>query len=248
MRLEGKVALISGASNGIGLATARRFVREGAHVFITARRARELEQAKAEIADNVTAVQGDVSNLGDLDRLVSIIRETKGVLDIIVSSAGFAEPVTLEDTTPEQFDTTFGVNTRGPLFLVQKALPLLRDGASIVLVASGAHSSGFPPWPTYAASKAAVRSFARTMAAGLAERNVRVNAVSPGPVDTGIIDLMFPDSEVAEQARGATIETVPMRRFGRPEEIANAILFLASDEASYITGADVPVDGGQTQL
>ncbi|MDO8212037.1 SDR family NAD(P)-dependent oxidoreductase [Conexibacter sp. CPCC 206217] len=248
MRLDGKVAVITGGSSGIGLATAKQFVQQGAYVFITGRREGELERARAEIGDNVTAVQGDLASLDDLDRLYSVVREVKGGLDIIVSSAGFVQPIPFEQVDPEHFDQTFAVNARGTYFLVQKALPLLRDGGSVVLISSTAHLIGVPVYTTYSASKAAMRSYARTISASLIERRIRVNTVSPGPVETPIIDVQFPDRETADHVRVDMAARVPMGRLGRPEELASAVVFLASDEASYITGADLPVDGGQSQL
>lgn len=248
MRLKNKVAIITGASSGIGLATAKRFVLEGAHVFITGRREAELDQAKEAIGEGVTTVQGDLANLDDLDRLFTIVKQDKGGLDIIVANAGFLEVRTLEQVTPEHFDQTFAVNVRGTLFLVQKSLPLLRNGASIVLISSAAHRIGVADYTTYSASKAAVRSFARTWAAELKVRGIRVNAISPGSIDTPSIDGMSPTKEIAEATRAQMATDSPLGRIGHPDEIANAALFLASDEASYTTGADLTVDGGQTQL
>jgi NAD(P)-dependent dehydrogenase (short-subunit alcohol dehydrogenase family) len=248
MRFDGKVAVITGGSSGIGLATAQRFVAEGGYVFITGRRQSELDKAVATIGHHVTAVQGDLADLDDLDRLFAKIKSEKGGLDIIVSSAGFIEPVTLEHVTPEHFDKTFAVNTRGTFFLAQKALGLLRDGGSIVLISSTAHRSGVPVFTTYAASKAAMRSFARTWAADLTQRNIRVNVVSPGPVDTPILDVAFPDKATADTMRANMAAGNPMGRIGHPEEIAAAVLYLASDEASFTNGIDLVVDGGQTEL
>jgi NAD(P)-dependent dehydrogenase (short-subunit alcohol dehydrogenase family) len=248
MRFDGKVAVVTGGSSGIGLATARRFVAEGGYVFITGRRQSELDKAVATIGHQVTAVQGDLADLDDLDRLFATVRSEKGGLDVIVSSAGFIEPVTLEHVTPEHFDKTFAVNARGTFFLAQKALGLLRDGGSIVLISSTAHRSGVPVFTTYAASKAAMRSFARTWAADLTEHNIRVNVVSPGPVDTPIIDVAFPDKATADAMRTNMAAGNPMGRIGRPEEIAAAVLYLASDEASFTNGVDLVVDGGQTEL
>jgi NAD(P)-dependent dehydrogenase (short-subunit alcohol dehydrogenase family) len=248
MRFDAKVAVVTGGSSGIGLATAQRFVAEGGYVFITGRRQSELDKAVATIGHQVTAVQGDLADLDDLDRLFATVRSEKGGLDVIVSSAGFIEPVTLEHVTPEHFDKTFAVNARGTFFLAQKALGMLRDGGSIVLISSTAHRSGVPVFTTYSASKAAMRSFARTWAADLKERNIRVNVVSPGPVDTPIIDVAFPDKATADAVRADMAAGNPMGRIGRPEEIAAAALYLASDEASFTNGVDLVVDGGQTEL
>jgi NAD(P)-dependent dehydrogenase (short-subunit alcohol dehydrogenase family) len=248
MRFHDKVAVITGGSSGIGLATAKRFVAEGGYVFITGRRQSELDTAVATIGHHVTAVQGDLANLNDLDRLFATVASATGGLDVIVSSAGYIEPVTLEHVTPEHFDKTFTVNTRGTFFLAQKALGLLRDGGSIVLISSTAHRSGVPAFTTYSASKAAMRSFARTWAADLKERNIRVNVVSPGPVDTPIIDVAFPDKAAADAMRTDMAAANPMGRIGRPDEIAAAVLYLASDEASFTNGIDLVVDGGQTEL
>ncbi len=229
MRFDGKVALVTGGSSGIGLATAQRFVAEGGYVFITGRRQSELDKAVATIGHHVTAVQGDLADLDDLDRLFATVRSEQGGLDVIVSSAGFIEPVTLEHVTPEQFDKTFGINARGTFFLAQKALGLLR-------------------FTTYSASKAAMRSFARTWAADLKGRNIRVNVVSPGPVDTPIIEVAFPDKATADAVRADMAAANPTGRIGRPEEIAAAVLYLASDEASFTNGVDLVVDGGATQF
>jgi NAD(P)-dependent dehydrogenase (short-subunit alcohol dehydrogenase family) len=248
MRFDGKVAVVTGASSGIGLATAKRFVAEGGYVFITGRRQSELDKAVAQIGRNVTAVPGDVADLEDLDRLTATIEREKRGLQIVISSAGFVEPATLEHVTPAHFDRTFAVNARGTFFLVQKLLPLLPDGASIVLISSAAHLVGVPIYTTYSASKAAMRSFARTWAADLKDRNIRVNVVSPGPVDTPIMELQFPDPATASAVRANMADSNPMGRLGRPEEIAAAALYLASDDASYTNGVDLVVDGGQTQL
>jgi NAD(P)-dependent dehydrogenase (short-subunit alcohol dehydrogenase family) len=247
-KLNGKVAVITGGSSGIGLAAAKKFVEEGAYVFITGRRQSELDRAKAEIGRNVSTVQGDVANLGDIDRLYRIVKEEKGGLDIIVASAGFVERVLTANATPEHFDKTFGINARGVYFTVQKALPLLRKGGSVVLVSSGLHLKGLPEHGTYAATKAAVRSFARTFAMELKDRGIRVNTLSPGAIDTPIIDGQFKSKDEADGARAFFSTITPLGRIGRPEEMASAILFLASDESSYSTGIDLVTDGGITQV
>ena len=247
-KLNGKVAVITGGSSGIGLATAQRFVAEGAYVFITGRRQSELDKAKAAIGRNVTTVQGDVSNLADLDRLFAQVVAEKGVVDIVVASAGFVEHHTIDTATPEHFDKTFNINARGVFFTVQKALPLMTRGGAIVLVSSGLHLKGFPAHGTYSATKAALRSFARTWAAELKDRNIRVNTLSPGAIDTPIIDGQFETKEQADGARAMFAQMTPLGRIGRPEEMASAVLFLASDKSSYSTGIDLIADGGITQL
>ncbi|WP_088343800.1 MULTISPECIES: glucose 1-dehydrogenase [Rhodomicrobium] len=247
-KLEGKVAVITGGSSGIGLASAKRFVEEGAYVFITGRRASELEKAKAEIGRNVATVQGDVTNLDDLDRLYEMIKTEKGSIDIVVASAGFAELVTLADATPEHFDKTFRTNVRGTFFTVQKALPHLNEGASIVLVSSSGHLIGAPLYGAYCATKAAERSFARSWAAELKGRSIRVNTISPGPTDTPIIDLQVDSKEAKDALVAGLVDMVPLGRLARPEEIASGVFFLASAESSFVTGSDLVVDGGQTQI
>jgi NAD(P)-dependent dehydrogenase (short-subunit alcohol dehydrogenase family) len=247
-KLNGKVAVVTGGSSGIGLAAAKKFVDEGAYVFIMGRRQSELDKAKAEIGRNVTAVQGDVANLGDLDRLYRTVRDEKGAVDIVVASAGLVERVLTKEATPEHFDKTFGINARGVYFTVQKALPLLRKGGSVVLVSSLLHLKGLPEHGTYAATKAAVRSFARTWATELKDRGIRVNTLSPGAVDTPIIDGQFKSKEEADGARAFFAGITPLGRIGRPEEMASAILFLASDDSSYSTGIDLVADGGITQV
>jgi len=247
-KLEGKVAVITGGSSGIGLASAKLFMKEGAYVFITGRRDAELAKAKAEIGRNVTAVKGDVANLDDLDRLYEVVKAEKGSLDIIVANAGFVELITLADATPEHFDKTFGINARGTFFTVQKALPLLNDGASIVLISSTAHLIGSPPHTTYSATKAAIRSFSRSWAAELKGRGIRVNTLSPGPIDTPIIDGQVNSKEEADAMRAMFAQMIPLGRVGRPEEVAAGVLFLASSDSSYSTGIDLIVAGGQTSL
>jgi NAD(P)-dependent dehydrogenase (short-subunit alcohol dehydrogenase family) len=247
-KLEGKVAVITGGSSGIGLATAQRFVEEGAYVFITGRRQAELDKAKALIGRNVAIVQGDVADLGDLDRLFETIGKEKGVVDIVVASAGFVEHAGIDVATPEHFDKTFNINARGVFFTVQKALPLMKNGGAIVLVSSALHLKGFPAHGTYSATKAALRSFARTWATELKDRGIRVNTLSPGPVDTPIIDGQFETRAEADGARAMFAQMTPLGRIGRPEEMAAAALFLASNESSYSTGIDLVADGGITQL
>ena len=247
-KLQGRIAVITGGSSGIGLAAAKKFVEEGAHVFITGRRESELAKAKAGIGRNVTTVQGDVANLANLDRLYDTVRKEKGALDIVVASAGFVERVSLTASTPEHFDKTFNINARGTYFTVQKALPLLRDNGAIVLVSSALHLKGLPEHGAYAATKAALRSFARTWAMELKDKGIRVNTLSPGAIDTPIIDGQFKTRKEAEGAKQFFASITPLGRIGRSEEMAKAILFLASDDSSYSTGIDLVTDGGITQV
>ena len=247
-KLSNKTAVITGGGTGIGLAAAKRLVEEGAYVFITGRRAAELEKATKEIGSNVSAVQGDVSKLEDLDRLYATVKAERGGIDILVINAAVAEMHTLETATPEHFDKVFGINVRGAFFTAQKALPLLRDGGSIVLVSSIAAISGFPHYTVYSATKAATQSFARSWAAQLIGRRIRVNSLSPGMVETPIIDAQFKTREEADVLRAQISQTVPMGRLGNAEEIAAAIYFLASDESSFCTGIDLIADGGLTQI
>jgi NAD(P)-dependent dehydrogenase (short-subunit alcohol dehydrogenase family) len=247
-KLEGKVALITGGNSGIGLATAKQFVNEGAYVFITGRREAELAAAKKQIEKNVTAIQGDVSNLDDLDRLFAQIRKEKGKIDIVFANAGVARYAPLGTITEDFFDSIFDINVKGVLFTVQKALPLLRDGGSIILNASIVGSKGLSSNSVYSATKAAVRSFARTWTTDLKDRGIRVNAISPGPIDTPGLSELLASSETGEQRKKMISNTVPLGRFGKPEEIAKAVVFLASDDASYITGIELFVDGGFAQI
>ena len=247
-KLEGKVALVTGGNSGIGLATAKQFVNEGAYVFITGRREPELAAAVKEIGTNVTAVQGDVSNLGDLDRLFAQIRREKGRLDVVFANAGVAKYAALGTITEEFFDSIFDINVKGVLFTVQKALPLLSDGASIILNASVVGSKGFASNSVYSATKAAVRSFARTLTTDLKDRRIRVNAVSPGATDTPGLNELLGSSDTGQQRLKMISNTVPLGRLGTPDEIAKAVVFLASDDSSYITGAELFVDGGFAQV
>jgi NAD(P)-dependent dehydrogenase (short-subunit alcohol dehydrogenase family) len=245
-KLEGKVAVVTGGSSGIGLATAKRFVEEGAFVYITGRRRTELDKAVSEIGRNVTAIQADVSNLADLDRLYARVGEEKDKFDILFAGAGIVDPQPLAETTEESFDKVFSINTRGLAFTVKKALPLLNDGGAIIVITSIAEGKGIPGFTAYSATKAAVRSFIRTWTAELKDRRIRVNAISPGPIDTPIFEQQAPTQEGADQARAAFAAAVPFGRLGRPEEIAATALFLASDEASFIAGVNLPVDGGMS--
>ncbi len=247
-KLEGKVALITGGNSGIGLATAKQFVHEGAYVFVTGRRDSELAAAVEGIGRNVTGVQGDVSSLGDLDRLFAQIKREKGRLDVVFANAGIATYAPLGEITEELYDSIFDINVKGLLFTVQKALPLLPDGASIILNASIVASKGLTANSVYSATKAAVRSFARTWTTDLKDRRIRVNAVSPGAIDTpGLSDLLA-SSETGQQRLKMISNTVPLGRLGAPDEIAKAVVFLACDDSSYITGTELFVDGGMAQV
>jgi NAD(P)-dependent dehydrogenase (short-subunit alcohol dehydrogenase family) len=244
-RLSGKNALITGGSSGIGLATAKLFVDEGAFVFITGRREPELDAAVKEIGENVTGVQGDVANLDDLDRLFAQIKREKGTLDIIFANAGITPMTPLGNITEKDYDSLFNANVKGLLFTVQKALPLMPDGGSIILNASIVASKGFGGWSVYSATKAAVRSFARTWTTDLKDRRIRVNALSPGYIDTA----PWRSVTVAEmRANIMSSGTVPLGRFGTADEVAKAAAFLAADDSSYVTGAELFVDGGVAQI
>src|SRR6202023_3385653 len=235
-KLEGRIALITGGNSGIGLATAKQFVNEGAYAFITGRREQELAAAATEIGRNVTGVRGDVSNLGDLDRLFAQIKQEKGKLDIVFANAGTAKYAPIGTITEEFYDSIFDINVKGLLFTVQKALPLMPDGASIILNASVVASKGFANWSVYSATKAAVRSFARTWTADLKDRRIRVNALSPGYIDTA----PWRSSDVAEvRANIESSGTVPLGRFGTSDEVAKVVVFLASDDSSYVTGTEL---------
>jgi NAD(P)-dependent dehydrogenase (short-subunit alcohol dehydrogenase family) len=247
-KLEGKIALVTGGNSGIGLASAKQFVNEGAHVFITGRRDQELAAVVKEIGRNVTGVQGDVANLADLDRLFAQIKREKGKLDIVFANAGVAKYAPLGAITEELYDSIFNVNVKGLLFTVQKALPLMPDGGAVILNASIVASKGLSANSVYSATKAAVRSFARTWTTDLKVRRIRVNAISPGSIDTpGLSDLLA-SSDVGEERKKVISSAVPLGRFGTPDEIAKAVVFLASDDASYITGTELFVDGGFAQV
>jgi NAD(P)-dependent dehydrogenase (short-subunit alcohol dehydrogenase family) len=247
-RLDGKVAVITGGNSGIGLATAQRFVEEGAYVFITGRRQGEIDTAIRQIGKSITGIQGDVSNLADLDRLYATVKGQKGRIDILFANAGIGELAPLGEISETHFDKTFGVNVKGLLFTVQKALSLFQDGGSIILNASIAASKGVGGMSVYNASKAAVRSFARTWTVDLKKRRIRVNAISPGPIDTpGLNGIMDTDEQI-EQFKTGIVSAVPMGRMGSPNEIAKAVLFLASDDSSYVTGIELFVDGGMAQI
>ncbi|MEU4684822.1 SDR family NAD(P)-dependent oxidoreductase [Streptomyces xinghaiensis] len=246
--LDGKTALVTGGGTGIGLASAERLAAEGAHVFITGRRKTELDAAVETIGSAATAVTGDISDPADLDRLYDTIRGHGRGLDVLFANAATAAFVPLEQVTEEHFDTLFGINVRGTLFTVQKALPLLNDGASIVLNGSTTVDSGQEAFGVYAATKAAVRSFARTWANELKGRGIRVNTVTPGPTDTPGLSDLAPDPEQAAVVKQQLAAQVPLGRLGRPEETAAAVAFLASGQSSFITGASLYVDGGLNQI
>jgi NAD(P)-dependent dehydrogenase (short-subunit alcohol dehydrogenase family) len=243
-KLEGKIALITGGSTGIGLATAKQFADEGAYVYITGRRQPELDAAVASIGSNVTAIQGDVTKLVDLDRIYAQIAKEKGRVDIVFANAGGSPLVPLGSITEEHFDAVFNVNVKAVVFTAQKALPLLPDGGTIILTGSIVGIKGFPAFSIYSAAKAAVRNFARTWTTDLKDRSIRVNVISPGPIDTPLLNEAFSNPDDMK----ALASTVVMGRLGRPEEIAKAVTFLASGDASFITGAELFVDGGAAQV
>ena len=245
-KLDGKVAVVTGGNSGIGLAAAKRLVADGAYVFITGRRQSELDAAVKQIGRNVTAVQGDVSKLEDLDRVFAEVKKLKDRIDILFANAGIAEGAPLGEISEEHFDRHFDINVKGTLFTVQKALPLLREGASIILTSSVVGSKGFANRSVYSATKAVLRSFARTWTADLKSRKIRVNVVSPGLIDTPALrELQQTDSQgLSDRFR----DRVPLRRVGRPEDIASAVSFLASDDSSYVAGSELFVDGGLAQV
>jgi NAD(P)-dependent dehydrogenase (short-subunit alcohol dehydrogenase family) len=247
-KLDGKVAVITGGNTGIGLATAKLFVAEGAHVYITGRRQEKLDEAVAEIGSNVTGVQGDVANQADLDRLYEQVKAGHGKLDIIFANAGAAEHGPLGKITEEHFDRMFNGNVKGMVFTIQTLLPLIQDGSSIILTSSVVGSKGLSDNSVYAATKAAARSFARTWTTGLKNRLIRVNAISPGPIDTEGLNKALESSGMAEQMKQGISAAVPLGRIGEPDEIAKAALFLASSDSSYITGIELFVDGGFGQV
>ncbi len=247
-KLDGKIAVITGGNSGIGLATAKRFVSEGANVFIFGRRQNEIDAGVSEIGKNVIGIQGDVSNLADLDRLYDVVKDQKGHLDILFANAGIAQFAPLGEISEEHFDKIFRINVKGLLFTVQKALPILEDGGSIILNASIGTSKGVGGSSVYSATKAAVRSFARTWTVDLRDRNIRVNAISPGPIDTPIFSSITQNKEQSELFKKNIVNTVPMKRMGSPDEVAKAVSFLASDESSYVTGIELFVDGGLAQI
>jgi len=240
-KLQGKVAVITGGSTGIGLATAKLFVREGAYVFITGRRQKELDEAVKAIGSNISGVQGDVAKLADLDRLYETVKG-KGRIDIVFANAGIVEIATLKEVTEKNFDKIFNINVKGTLFTVQKALPLLNDGGTIILMGSVASAKGTPGWSVYGASKAAIRNFVRGWTVELKDRRIRSNVLSPGPIETPLAAAQPQD------AIASIVSTIPMGRMGEPDEVAKAALFLASDDSSFVTGIELFVDGGRAQI
>ncbi len=246
-RLDGKTAVITGGSSGIGLATAQRFVKEGAYVFISGRRQSELELALNQIGKNVTGVQGDVSILEDIDRLYNMVKQ-RGQIDVLFANAGVWEFLPLEEITEAHFDKIFSINVKGLLFTVQKALSLFRDGGSIILNASIGGSKGVEGLSVYHATKAAIRSFARSWTVDLKHRKIRVNAISPGPIDTPGLKHALQNKQDAEKLKTSLLNTIPLGRFGNPDEVAKAVSFLASDDSNYVTGIELCVDGGMAQI
>jgi NAD(P)-dependent dehydrogenase (short-subunit alcohol dehydrogenase family) len=241
-KLDGKIAVITGGSSGIGLATAKRFVEEGAYVFITGRRQKELDNAVKEIGPNAAAFQGDVSNLADLDRLYERVKSQKGRVDVLFANAGGGEWVHLDAITEEHFDKTFGTNVKGVLFTVKKALPLMKDGGSVILTGSVAGTMGIANFSVYNATKAALRSFARSWTTDLKGRNIRVNVISPGPIKTPIL------AGVDQGTIDHIVSQVPMGRIGEADEIAKAAVYLASNDSSFVSGTELFVDGGMAQV
>jgi NAD(P)-dependent dehydrogenase (short-subunit alcohol dehydrogenase family) len=242
-KLQDKVAVITGGASGIGLATARLISEEGAYVFIMGRRQKELDEAVNSIGRDVVGVRGDVTNLGDLDRLYATVKSTKGHIDIVFANAGVAEGALLEKVTESHFDRLFDTNVKGVLFTVQKALPLLNDGGSIIVTSATSGSKGTPTGSVYNATKAAVRSFVRVWTNELKDRRIRANAISPGPTETRI-----QQENVSVDILAKLVATTPMGRLGRPEEVAKAVLFLASEDSSFVTGIELFVDGGRAQV
>lgn len=245
--LKNKIAVVTGGSSGIGLATAKRFVEEGAYVFIAGRRQAELDKAVAEIGENVTGIKTDISKLDDLDRLYEAVAK-KGEIDVLFAGAAAVEKKITAEVTPEHFDKIFDTNARGTYFTVQRALPYLKDGASIILVAAAGKNKGLPGRSAYSATKAAIRSYARTWTSELKGRNIRTNVLSPGAVDTPMFEDQYPSGEGAAEARRQITAMTPLGRLAYPDEIACAALFLASELSSYVAGIDLAVDGGLTAV
>jgi NAD(P)-dependent dehydrogenase (short-subunit alcohol dehydrogenase family) len=249
-RLDGKIAVITGGNSGIGLATAQRFVDEGAYVFITGRRQTELDASVKQIGKNIIGIQGDISNLADLDRLYDTVKQQKGRIDVLFANAGIIEFAPLGSITESHFDKIFSINVKGLLFTVQKALPLFQDSGSIILTASIGGSKGFEGISVYDATKAAIRSFARSWTVDLKNRKIRINAISPGPIATPMVSSVGTglSEEQVEQFTASIVNTVPLGRMGNADEVAKAVSFLASDDSSYITGIELFVDGGMAQV
>jgi NAD(P)-dependent dehydrogenase (short-subunit alcohol dehydrogenase family) len=246
-KLEGKIAVITGATSGIGLATAKRFVSEGAYVFLTGLYQKEIDEAISEIGKNVSGIQSDVSNLADIDKIYDVVKDQKGHLDILFANAGIIEFAPLGEISEEHFDKIFDIDVKGLLFTVQKTLPIFQDGGSIILMASVGSSKGSAELSIYHAAKAAVRSFARSWNLNLNQRNIRVNAISPGPIDTPFVNRVLNDQQT-EKFLKDSVKSTSIGRMGSPDEVAKAVLFLASDDSSYITGIELFVDGGMAQI
>lgn len=247
-KLTGKIALITGGSSGIGFATAKKFVEEGARVIITGRKQKELEEAHKSLGDQAIGLQSDVTSLSDLDKLMATIQKQYGHIDIFFANAGIAQASPIEEVDEKHFDTQFNINVKGLFFSVQKALPLIKEGGSIILNASIAGRLGEPNFSVYSATKAAVRSFARCWTQDLKNRKIRVNAISPGPIETPIFGKLGLSEAQVNDFKTHIQSDMPLGRMGKPEEIANAVLFLASDDSSFITGIDLCVDGGLSQI
>jgi NAD(P)-dependent dehydrogenase (short-subunit alcohol dehydrogenase family) len=246
-KLEGKIAVITGATSGIGLATAKRFVTEGAYVFITGLYQKEIDEAISEIGKNVSGIQSDVSNLADLDKMYDIVKDQKGHIDILFANAGIIEFAPLGEISEKHFDKIFDIDVKGLLFTVQKALSIFQDGGSIILMASVGSSKGSAELSVYHAAKAAVRSFARSWSLNLNQRNIRVNAISPGPIDTPFVNRVLNDQQTEKFLKNS-VNSTSIGRMGSPDEVAKAVLFLASDDSSYVTGIELFVDGGMGQI
>jgi NAD(P)-dependent dehydrogenase (short-subunit alcohol dehydrogenase family) len=247
-KLSGKVAVVTGANSGIGLATAKRFAQEGARVFMSGRRQKELDAAVAEVGENARGIQGDVSILADLDRLFAIVKDEAGTIDVLFANAGGGEFAALGEITEEHFDKTFATNVKGTLFTVQKALPLLKDGASVILTGSTTEVTGTPSFSVYSASKAAIRNFARSWILDLAPRKIRVNVLVPGATSTPGWHGLATSEEASKEMIRFVQTTTPLGRLGDPSETASAALFLASDDSSFVTGSELFVDGGSAQI